>query len=318
MAVFIVVSFSGCFFNQPNSPEQRYIFIDDRVKFFSLPPGIEGEAIRYGAKLLANTAELLGPKSKIKLNLKSRMSCRNCHLGTGTLELGNSFLDTFQLYPQYRAREGRVQSLAERINLCFMHPMQGRPLDENSDEMKAIQMYLKWVGRGRPWLSKDPDARLPKVEFLARAANPTAGKRIYESYCTSCHGADGQGALALDEKSFKYPPLWGPESFISGSGMSRLSIMARFIKGNMPYMAEVKLNWEDSWDVAAFVMSQERSKWNGKESPFQNPREKPFDYPIPPYGDSFSEAQHKFGPFLPIVEFWKKTYATDSLAPSGI
>jgi thiosulfate dehydrogenase len=33
---------------------------------------------------------------------------------------------------------------------------------------------------------------------------------------------------------------------------------------------------------------------------------KPFDHPFGPFSDPFSEAQHKFGPFGPIVDFYKK------------
>jgi thiosulfate dehydrogenase len=32
---------------------------------------------------------------------------------------------------------------------------------------------------------------------------------------------------------------------------------------------------------------------------------KPFDHPFGPYTDSFSENQHKYGPYGPIKEFYK-------------
>ena len=38
----------------------------------------------------------------------------------------------------------------------------------------------------------------------------------------------------------------------------------------------------------------------------RNEPEKPFDHPFGPYADNFTEAQHKFGPFKPIVDAQKK------------
>jgi thiosulfate dehydrogenase len=38
----------------------------------------------------------------------------------------------------------------------------------------------------------------------------------------------------------------------------------------------------------------------------RNEPEKPFDHPFGPYADNFTEAQHKFGPFKPIVAAQKK------------
>ena len=61
------------------------------------------------------------------------------------------------------------------------------------------------------------------------------------------------------------------------------------------------LSDEESWDVAAFVNSRPRpSKDLSKDWP--NIAKKPIDHPFGPYADGFSETQHKFGPFKPIIE----------------
>jgi thiosulfate dehydrogenase len=272
-----------------------------------LPAGRTGAVVRYGYELLANTADWIGPKGRSGAYARSRMSCGNCHIDVGRRPFGNSFLDTHGLYPQYRAREGKVQTLAARVNACLEHPLRGKPLPEEGREMQAILLYIKWVGRGRPALENDPDDRLMPLALLSRAADPAAGKMVFEKRCVVCHGPDGRGRLKAGGASYLYPPLWGPESYMRGSSMSRLSLLARFIKGNMPLGTTAQtavLTDEEAWDVAAFVNAQDRPGWAGP-APFPDAAEKPFDYPIGPYADGFPARQHERGPFAPIVEYWK-------------
>jgi thiosulfate dehydrogenase len=57
--------------------------------------------------------------------------------------------------------------------------------------------------------------------------------------------------------------------------------------------------------VAAFVNSQSRPhKDQSKDWP--NIARKPIDFSFAPYQDSFSEKQHKYGPYLPIQQFYKQ------------
>jgi thiosulfate dehydrogenase len=286
-----------------------------------LPPGKAGELIRYGMELLSNTAEWIGPKGKLKpyaSKAKSRMACRNCHLDVGQRPFGNSWLDTQGLYPQYRSREGEVQTLAERVNACLQHPLQGPPLEENGKEMKAILSYYKWIARGRADLETDPDTRLVKLPFLSRASDPKKGGEIFKVRCAHCHGEHGEGKPRADGIAFIFPPLWGKESYMVGSSMSRVSLLARFIKGNMPLGATADrplLADEDAWDVAAFVNSQPHPKWAGKAL-FPSLSEKPFDFPTGPFADPYSLEQHLYGPYPPIIDYWKarnQTSATDSM-----
>lgn len=283
-----------------------------RPPLSDLPPGPAGAKINYGYELLANTARWIGPKGKAGSYARTRMSCANCHMDVGRLPFGNSWLDTHGLYPQYRGREGKVQTLAERVNACLTHPMQGKPLPEDGREMQAILLYYRWLAKGRPSLDNDPDTRLPPLAYLDRAADPAAGKKVYELRCAVCHGTDGQGRLAVDKDSFIYPPLWGRESYMQGSSMSRLSVLARFIKGNMPFQTATPdkpiLSDAEAWDAAAFISSQPRPGWAGPQ-PFPDAAEKPFDYPIGPYSDKFPVEQHLRGPFGPILEYWKPRQA---------
>jgi thiosulfate dehydrogenase len=56
---------------------------------------------------------------------------------------------------------------------------------------------------------------------------------------------------------------------------------------------------EEAWDVAAYVNSLERPVKVFQED-WPDISKKPFDHPFGPYADSFSQAQHKYGPFGPI------------------
>jgi thiosulfate dehydrogenase len=240
----------------------------------------------------------------------------------GTRIFGNSFLDTHALYPQYRSREGKVQTLVERINACFQHPLLGtKPIPPESREMKALTLYFRWLGRGRKSPEVDADDRLVTLEFLNRAADAKAGKILFAAKCASCHQSEGTGLLDVSKKFYIYPPLQGEESFMTGSSMSRISVLARFLKHNMPYdinpPSKPVLSDEEAWDTAAYLLTLSRPKWRGK-IPFPVLAEKPFDYPIGPYDDPFSAEQHRLGPFKPILDYIQNSKGIWPLERTGI
>ncbi len=135
------------------------------------------------------------------------------------------------------------------------------------------------------------------------AANPEKGKLVFEQKCQSCHTKTGEGVINIDGKGYQYPPLWGKNSFTTGATFFTISKLAGYIKNNMPNGASYKnqmLTDEEAWNVAAFINSMERPvKNNSKDWPVIST--KPVDYPFGPYTDGFSETQHKFGPFEPII-----------------
>ncbi|MCH3072690.1 c-type cytochrome, partial [Listeria monocytogenes] len=79
------------------------------------------------------------------------------------------------------------------------------------------------------------------------------GAKVYAAQCAICHGADGQGQMALGQTVC--PPLWGAQSFNWGAGMHRINTAASFIKYNMPLGKPGTLSDRDAWDVAAFMHS---------------------------------------------------------------
>ena len=114
--------------------------------------------------------------------------------------------------------------------------------------------------------------------------------------------------LDPDTLSYQYPPLWGTHSYNNGAGLYRLSRLAGYVKSNMPFGASYdapQLTDEEAWDVAAYINSQPRPvKDLSKDWPKLSG--KPFDHPFGPYADTFSEAQHKYGPWGPIAAAKKK------------
>ena len=76
----------------------------------------------------------------------------------------------------------------------------------------------------------------------------------------------------------------------------------------MPYNiathSEPKLSNEEAWDVAAFVNSQPRPHIDQSKD-WPDLTKKLFDVSFGPYTDSFSEKQHKYGPFQEIIKAHK-------------
>jgi len=265
------------------------------------------ELIRYGRDLIANTAHYLGPKGSVA-HISNGMNCQNCHLLAGTKPWGNNYGAVWSTYPKMRARSGSRESVSKRINDCVERSLNGTPLDTTGREMRAILAYMQWLGTGIDKDAKPPGTGIVELPYLDRAADPAAGEQVYHSKCASCHGADGQGQLKVDGITYQYPPLWGPHSYNSGAGLYRLSRFAGYVKANMPQGAswEVpQLSDEEAWDLAAFVNSQERPA-KDLSGDWPDISKKPIDHPFGPFADTFSEVQHKYGPFSPIAAFYKK------------
>ncbi|AMR34405.1 cytochrome C [Mucilaginibacter sp. PAMC 26640] len=273
-----------------------------------MPAGKYGDMTRYGRELIAHTAQYLGPKGSVA-QISNGMNCQNCHLDAGTRLFGNNYAEFVAGYPKRSNRSGRATTPALRIAECFERSLAGKVPDTSGREVQAILAYMKWVGtgvaKGRALYGRSV-ARLPFMDVAASAAK---GKVVYVAKCQSCHGQNGEGLLAADQRSYTYPPLWGKGSYTDGAGMYRLGNFAGFVKNNMPYGATYKnpqLTDAESWNVAAFVNSQPRPHRN-QQADWQNLDTKPIDFPFGPYADPYSEQQHKYGPFKPIVAAHKNS-----------
>ncbi len=264
----------------------------------SIPQTQEGELIRYGQDLIANTSYYLGPKGKVAA-ITNGMNCQNCHLEAGEKPYGNCFSAVASIYPTFRPRSGIVESIEFRINDCLQRSLNGKTIDSTSRDMKAMVAFLKWLGKDVPKGMKPKGANIEELPFLNRAADTVKGKTVFIAKCQVCHGQNGEGVLQNDSVSYRYPPLWGNHSYSNGAGLYRLTRFAGYIKDNMPFGASHNkplLTNEEAWDVAAYVNSQPRPE---KTFPKDWPdiSLKAIDYPYGPFADTFSAAQHKYGPF---------------------
>jgi thiosulfate dehydrogenase len=265
----------------------------------------------YGKRLLAQTSELLGPDvpdTKMRYT-KSRLSCGSCHMGAGTEPGTLSLPAAFHHYPRFSARTAGTTTIEDRINECMVRSMNGRPLPKDSPEMIAMASYMRSLsdldaamGKNKPKAKEPPSFHTPD-----RAANLEAGKRVFEKRCTACHGTDGAGLLAAANPihGYVFPPLWGPDSFNTGAGMHRVLTAARFIKARMP-LGRPDLTNDEAFDVAAFINSQPRPEMANLDRDFPNRMAKPVDSGYGPFADPFPLEQHRFGPFGPIQDYYKK------------
>jgi thiosulfate dehydrogenase len=286
----------------------------DKQKIWAVPDAFlaesdaEAKQIAYGRELIAHTQDYFGPNGLVRAGSINGLNCQNCHLDAGGKPFGNNYFAVNSTYPQMRARSGALETIPKRINDCFQRSLNGQLLDTTSREMQAMLSYMRWLGTGVPKGEKPKGAGLVEVPFLDRPADPALGQQVYVAKCASCHGADGLG-LPMPDSPRRYPPLWGPDSYNAGAGLFRMSRFAGYVKANMPFGASYQnpqLSDEEAWDVAAFVNSQPRPEHPFLSTDWPKIEKKPYDHPFGPYADSFPENQHKYGPFGPIVAFYKK------------
>lgn len=266
-----------------------------------------GKLIFYGYKLIVNTAFYLGPKG-IVAHVSNGMNCENCHLQGGTKPFAYNFGKVYSTYPKFRYRNNSVQTIYDRINDCFVRSLNGKALDSSTHEMQAIYAYIKWLGEGVSKGESPVGTSFKSLVYLDRVANPVEGKQVFELECQSCHGKNGEGMMNSNGIGYAFPPLWGKNSYNDGAGIYRLSEFTDFVKNNMPFGTTWQhpiLTNKQAWDAAAFVNSQPRPHMD-QSMDWKDIQEKPIDFPFGPYADHFSEKQHKYGPFKPIMDQHQK------------
>lgn len=291
------VEFEAIQTNAPSTPSTVSEYWQP-LDVFAIENDKKSKEVLYGRDLIMQTAYYLGPRGRIAQQ-SNGLNCQNCHLDAGTKPFGNNYGSVASTYPKVRARSGKMESIEKRINDCFERSLNGKPLKENSKEMRAMVAYMKFLGENVNKGEKAKGSGFKDLAFLNRAADPTKGKAVYDLRCASCHQPNGHGIIDGIGQSFVYPPLWGPNSFNDAAGLGRISNMAKFVKYNMPLGVSheaPELSDEEAWDVAAYIESKPRPH---KAVPKDWPdiSKKPIDHPFGPYADQFSELQHKYGPF---------------------
>lgn len=202
-------------------------------------------------------------------NVGNALNCASCHLNAGTVADGSPYVGVSAFFPGYAPRAGRVITLAERINGCFLRSMNGKPLPPDSEQMQAMVAYFDWMRRETRPGDKVEGRGVGKVSHRIVPAVDN-GKRIYAAQCALCHGSNGEG-VKDDAGRWVYPPLWGDESFNIGAGMARTYTAAGFVQRNMPIafhdrfpLGQGGLTDQEAVDVAEYFTHQPRPDFAGK------------------------------------------------------
>ncbi|PHN01584.1 c-type cytochrome [Flavilitoribacter nigricans] len=280
-----------------------------------LPAGDEGARIKYGFILITKTSEYIGPLAKEdKMRFAgNNLACNNCHLNGGRKIGSGSFVGVYNRFPQFRGRENKIGTLEERINGCMERSMSGSKMPEDSEEMQAIISYMKWLSDGvPPDIEKKFKGYLP-IKIPTFKADTTVGRQLYQTHCVVCHQEDGSG-VAIPGKTFSgyvYPPVGGQDSYNNGAGMNRVLTAAQFIKYNMPFGTthdNPVLTDEEAYHIAAYINTFDRPEKPNLEADFPDKKLKPVSTPYGPWTDEFDPDQHKFGPFPPIIAYYKEKF----------
>lgn len=221
-----------------------------------IPGGVYGAAVQRGRAIL------LATRDSLPEHVGNTLRCTSCHLDAGRRENG-SWVGVFARYPQYRARSGVVETIEYRVNDCFRRSMNGTAIDPAGPDMRDIVAYFAFLSRGVPIAAPaaNPGSRLQK--WAAFKADTATGARIFAQSCAKCHGAAGEGTTVA-------PPVWGPQSYNVGAGMSRVRTAAEFISRNMPFDAPGALSDSQAFNVAAYVNAHARPDFRGKENDWPN------------------------------------------------
>ncbi|WP_198334864.1 c-type cytochrome [Psychrobacter namhaensis] len=210
----------------------------------TIPDDEYGAAVRRGLELANHTYR------ELPNNVGNKLNCTSCHLGNGSEAYAAPWNGLPGIFPIYRSRDARVNSLQERVNGCFQRSMNGTPLDMDSDEMNAFISYMTWLSQDMP-IGVSPEGRgFVKVDNTL-TPDPVKGKEIFAKTCTTCHGENGEGQYN-DDGTYVYPAIAGEHSFNDGAGMARTYKAASFVKGKMPFGQGNTLTDQEAIDVASY------------------------------------------------------------------
>lgn len=213
----------------------------------SIPVGPFGDSVRRGEAIFTDTQKNGRPYVGNALN------CSNCHLDKGRKAGAAPMWAAWPLYPQFRNKNGKVNTMALRIQECFEYSMNGKKPPTDGQLVTDLQSYFFWMAKGAPTGVKLPGQSYPDLPPTKIVADTGRGGQVFTQHCVACHGADGNG-----NKAAGVPPLWGPRSFNKGAGMFKSETAARFIHANMPMGQEGSLSPIQARDVAAYIESKPR------------------------------------------------------------
>jgi thiosulfate dehydrogenase len=148
------------------------------------------QLVKYGHALFTDTANEIGPTvpGPAMRFSGNNLACKNCHLQAGAQPYAMPLIGVWGQFPQYRARQGAVEMLQNRINGCMRRSMNGQVLPFESREMVALSSYMRWLSAGVPDGAKligagtlrswNPNG--PPIPAMARRSMPKAARHVTE------------------------------------------------------------------------------------------------------------------------------------------
>lgn len=233
----------------------------------TIPDSEFGKVVRKGQDIFLRTSTYAGQFTG------NNMNCVSCHMDAGRRADASPLWAAYVLYPAYRAKNDRVNTLAERLQGCFQYSMNGAKPPADSETIVALESYMYWLAQGAPTGVKLEGQGFKRLPAPAQKADYIRGQQVFQQNCVLCHGANGEGQSVNGKMVF--PALWGDDSYNWGAGMHSVSTAAAFIKANMPLSRGDTLTDQEAWDVAYFMNAHERP---------QDPR----------FNGSLQETQKKF------------------------
>lgn len=228
----------------------------------TIPDDEYGAAVRRGLQIANHTYKELPD------NVGNQLNCTSCHLANGSEAFAAPWQNMPSIYPIYRTRAGRINTIQERINGCFERSMNGTALDLGSDDMNAMVSYMAWLSKDMPY-GVSPEGRgFVKVD-KSLEPDTVNGEKLFAEKCSVCHGADGEGQYN-DDGTYVFPAVAGDKSFNDGAGMARTYTAASFIKGKMPFGQGNTLTDQEAVDIAGYFTQLPRPVKANKDKDWPN------------------------------------------------
>src|SRR5690554_3743056 len=157
--------------------------------------------ILKGRDLFMNTQQLRGEY------VFNDMSCKSCHMGEGRMAWSGPVWPAATTLPDFRGKNGHVNSLEERIAGCFSFSMNGKAPEYGSDTMLALVAYHQYMAKGAKLYDRNIGGRGFSSLGTAMPADVSynQGAVVYALNCAVCHGPNGEGKRVHGEVVF--PPL---------------------------------------------------------------------------------------------------------------
>jgi len=223
---------------------------------FTPPPMSAIPNSEFGREVAFGRAIFDDPAANARAYVGDDLKCSNCHLGDGRAADSAPMWGAYVSYPQYRAKNGHVNTFAERLQGCFKYSMNGKAPPLGDPVLVALESYAYFLAKGAPVGVKIPGQGFLKLAKPPLAPDYARGQQVYGANCAMCHGFDGAGQSARG--AIVFPTVWGPRSFNWGAGMADIKNAAGFIKANMPLGKGGSLSDQQAWDVATYIDSQPR------------------------------------------------------------